>query len=258
MKKILLASQYKQLLRNYSNLLMNWGFHIFVTTSGNEALKLQKEHNFDLIVSDFELEEMSGCTLCSLLRQEENSRQVPLILTCQNMPKRIERGQLSGASAIVIKPIDPVNLLRVIGDQIGLHLIRGTRVSLEIVVTIQKNGQEFLCFSRDISNSGMLLKSDYELNLGNRITCRFTLPDFCQVETDGEVVRYMTDLECDNLYGVKFISMKQCYKKAIGAYIHSCPHGYTAVGTMKPASHRLNKNKGRTADFSAAEVTRQG
>ena len=245
MKKILLAVQYKVLLRKYTNLLTNWGFHIFATTRGAEALKLQKEHNFDLIVSDFELEDMSGCTFCSLVRKEDNSQSVQIVLTCYDIPERIERGKLSGASTIIIKPIDPIRFLEVIGDHIGLHLIRGKRVALEIVVTIKKNGKEFTCFSRDISNTGILLKSDYELNPGDRITCKFALPDFCQVEIDGDVVRYLTDLECDNLYGVKFIAIKALYKRAINHYIGSCSKNRYAGAKAINSETIPNKNNGR-------------
>jgi CheY-like chemotaxis protein len=228
MKKILLAIQYEMFLRKYTNLLKNWGFHIFATTSGREALRLQKEHNFDLIVSDFELEDMSGCAFCSLVRQEKSSHHVQIILICYNIAERIERGRLSGANDIIIKPIDPVRFLEAIGDHVGLHLIGGKRVALEVDVKIKKNGQEFICFSRDISNTGILLKSDYELNPGDRITCKFTMPGYRQVETDGEVVRYMTDLECDNLYGVKFISITSYCQRAIGNYIASSSNPYPA------------------------------
>jgi CheY-like chemotaxis protein len=245
MKKILLAIRYKVLLRKYTNLLMNWGFHIFATSRGAEALRLQKEHNFDLIVADFELEDMSGCTFCSLVRKEDNSQSVQIILTCYDIPERIERGKLSGASTIVIKPIDPIRFLEVIGDHAGLHLIRGKRVALEIVVTIKQNGKEFICFSRDISNTGILLKSDYELNIGNRITCKFTLPDYCQVEIDGEVVRYLTDLECDNLYGVKFIAIKPFYKRVIRNYIGSCSDRYSGTRVINSETIILDRNNGR-------------
>jgi CheY-like chemotaxis protein len=219
MKKILLVIQYKVLLSKYTNLLMNWGLHIFGTTSGVEALALQKEHNFDLIVSDFELKDMSGCNFCSLVRQAENSRHVQIILACYDIPERLERSKHSGADTIVIKPIDPVGFLEVIGDHIGLPLIRGKRVAIEIAITMNKHGQEFTCFSRDISTTGILLKSDYALKLGDLVTCKFALPDYCPVEIEGEVVRYMTDLECHNLYGVKFFAMKSLYKRTIANYI---------------------------------------
>ena len=245
MKKILLAIQYKVSLRKYTNLLTNWGLHISATTRGAEALKLQEEHNFDLIVSDFELEDMSGCTFCSLVRKQDNSQSVQIILTCYDIPERIERGKLSGANTIIIKPIDPIRFLEVIGDHIGLHLIRGKRVALEIVVTIKQNGKEFICFSRDISNTGILLKSDYELNIGNRITCKFTLPDYCQVEIDGEVVRYLTDLECDNLYGVKFIAIKSFYKRAIRSYIGSCSNRNSGAKAANSETIILHKKNGR-------------
>lgn len=222
MKKILLASQYKTLLQKYSNLLVNWDFKIFTTASGSEALRLHNEHKFDLIISDFELEGMGMSTFCSLLRKEENRLPVPIIITCHNVPERIERARQIGACAIVIKPVDPVKLLETIGNQVGLNLIRGKRVELEVAVKIKKGGRAFTCLSRDISNSGILIKSDYALSIGERISCRFMLPGFnCQIETEGEIVRYMTDLECDNLYGISFISISSSHQKTIIDYVNS-------------------------------------
>lgn len=221
MVKILLASQYKVSIQKITNLLMHWDFDILTTTSGAEALRLHKERIFDLIVSDFELAEMSGSTLCTLIRQEEISPHVPFIITCHNIPRRIERSNRSGASAVVLKPLDPIKLLNVIGDHLGLHLIRGKRHSLEIMITVDNRGQEFTCFSYDISNTGMLIKSGHPLKIGSHITCRFTLPDYCQMEIEGEVVRYMAVLDSDNLYGIKFTAMEATHGKAIDSYIQS-------------------------------------
>jgi len=248
MKKILLTNLYKVLLTKHTNLLMNWGFHVFATTSGTEALKLQKEHNFDLIVVDFELEDMSGCTLCSKIRREENSQHVKIIITCSDIPERMERANLCGPSAIIIKPIAPITLLEVIGDHVGLHLIRGKRVALEVVIKVNNNGEEFICLSRDISKTGILIKSHYALNLGNQITCKFTLPNYRQVEIEGEVCRYMTDVECDNLYGVKFISISSYYQSAISNYIASCSNQYSGAEGIKSEPIILNKNKERAIE----------
>ena len=239
MKKILLASRYKSLLQRNSDLLINWGFNILTTTSGSEALSLHKEHHFDLIISDFELEGMSMGTFCSLVRQGENSQHVPLIITCYNVPERIERAKLIGASAIVLKPIEPIKLLETIGNLVGLNLIRGKRVEIKICVTIKKDGQEIICFSRDISKTGILLKSNYALHIGDRITCNFTLPHDCQVETDGEIIRYMTDMECDNLYGVKFVSMSSGHRKAIIDYLSLASNGYPVAKAIKSRSAML-------------------
>lgn len=248
MKKILLASQYKTLLHKYSNLLSNWGFKIFLTTSGAEALRLIKEHHFDLIVSDFELEGMSISAICSMIRQGENAPHTPIIITCHNIPSRIERAKQIGASAIVLKPVNPIKLLETIGNHVGLHLIRGKRVALRTVVTIKASGRELTCTTSDVSTTGILIKSDYELTVGNLITCRFTLPDWGQVEIDGEIVRYMTNLECDNLYGVKFTAIKTSQQNAICEYVSLCLKERSSAKTLNSGSHVRNKHKVRTIE----------
>jgi len=239
MKKILLASQYKTLLQKYSNLLVNWGFKLLTATSGAEALRLHKEHGFDLIVSDYELEGMSLGTLCSLIRQSENDRHVPIIITCHNVPDRLKKARLIGANDIVLKPVDPIKLLEAIGKYVGLNLIRAKRVEIRIGVKIKKEGQELTCFSRDISSTGILVKSDHFFNIGERIACSFTLPGSCtQVEAEGEIVRYMTDSECDNLYGVNFNSISAAHRKGIIDYINSTSLLTSKIKKSENSIHR--------------------
>lgn len=219
MKKILLASQYKPLLQKYANLLVNWQVSVFTATSGSEALRLHKEHNFDLVVSDFELEGMCISTLWALIRKDNKGQNVPLIVTCHNLPDSIKRAKLIGASDIVLKPIDPIKFLETIGNHVGLKLIRGKRVEIQITVKIKKDSHEFICLSRNISNTGILIKSDYALNIGDQINCKFTLPDFHNpIEAYGEVVRYMTG---DDLYGINFAAISSAHLKAVIDYINS-------------------------------------
>jgi len=245
MKKILLASQYKPLLQKYTNLLVNWQVSVLTATGGSEVLKLLKEHNFDLIVSDFELEGMCISTLCSLVRKDNKGQHVPLIVTCHNLPDSIERAELVGASDIVIKPIDPIKFLETIGNHVGLKLIRGKRVELQVAVKINKNSHEFICQSRNISNTGLLVKSDYALNIGDQINCKFTLPDFYSpIEAYGEVVRYKTGLGGDNLYGINFVSISSSHLQAIIDYIHSLSSAHFISKATNSESSILHKNKG--------------
>jgi len=243
MKKILMASQYKTLLQKYSNLLVNWGVKLFTATSGTEALKLHKEHKFELIISDCELEGISVGTLCSLIRQSEDDWHVPIIIPCHNVPERIRRARLVGASDIVLKPVDPIKLLEAIGAHIGLNLIRAKRVKINIGVKIKTEGQELICFSRDISSTGILIKSDHFFKIGERITCNFTLPGFYNhVEAEGEIVRYMTDLESNNLYGINFVSISASYRKVVIDYINS-PSTASVTSKIKKSESSIHRDK---------------
>lgn len=221
MKKILLVSGYISFLTRNSNLLRNREFQVFTAYRGGEALKLHKEHHFDLILVDFKLEEMGGCTLCSLIRKGEDSPQVPIIITCHNFPGSIERVAECGANRMLLKPIDPLNLMETISGFLDFPLIRSRRVVVKVNVLSKANEQEFFCFSHDLSTTGILIETDYQLAIGSRIICKFNLDNFYDNEVEGEVTRMMTGLECENLYGVKFIALPLFCHENIDKYIAS-------------------------------------
>jgi len=223
MKKILLVSASKVFLKRNSNLLMGRGLNVITASSGEEALTLHQEHLFDLILSELELEGIDGSKLCSEIHIVKNSRTVPVILICYDLFNSIQRVEQSGANAMLLKPVDPIQLLETIGSFIDMQVGRSKRVVLNIKVICKKSDLEFLCFSHDISNAGILLETEHHLSLGDRIICEFNLGDSLQVETEGEVIRCMSVKECKNLYGVKFIAIPLAYRKAIDNHIATMP-----------------------------------
>ena len=223
MKKVLLLSTYMLFLKRNTTLLTGRGFLLFTASSGTDALKLHKEHNFDLILLDFKLEEMSGCTFCHLIRKGKYSPQVPIIMTCHNIPGSIESAEQSGADVVLIKPIEPLKLMETIGSFLDLVIGRNKRVVLEVKVVSKIYGLEFSCLSHDISNTGILLETDYDLALGSHIVCQFFLPNICQIETGGVITRFMIAADCKNLYGVKFVDLPLSARKNIDNFIASMP-----------------------------------
>jgi len=223
MKKVLLASAYMLFLKRNSNLLMRRGFQLFTAKSGTEAFELLKSHHFDLILLDFKLEEMSGSTFCSLVRKGKDSPQVPIIMTCHNIPGSIESAEQSGADIVLVKPLEPIRLMETIGGFLDLAIGRSKRVVLKVKVASKIYGEEFFCLSHDISNTGILIETDYDLALGSHIFCEFSLPNICEIKTEGVVTRFMTAEECKNLYGVKFVGLPLSARKNIDNYIDSMP-----------------------------------
>jgi len=221
MKKILLVSGYISFLTRNSNLLRNRVFQIFTAKSGGEALRLHQEHHFDLILVDFKLEEMGGCTFCSLIRKGDHAPQVPIIITCHNIQGSVERVAECGADRMLLKPIDPIALMEAISGFLDSPLIRSKRVVLKVSVLSTAYDQAFICFSHDLSNTGILIETDYQLALGSRITCKFSLENISDIEAEGEVTRMMSGSESENLYGIKFIDLPLSCLENIDKYIAS-------------------------------------
>jgi CheY-like chemotaxis protein len=221
MKKVLLASSSRVFLKRNTDLLMRRGFELFSVTSGEDSLKLNREHELNLILADIRLEDMGGETLCSLVRREKKSRDVPIVLICHNIPGSIDRVAEARASAMLIKPIDPIQLITTIGRFTGLQLGRTRRAIIKVIVISKEHDLEFVCFSHDISNTGILIESEHPLDLGCRIVCQFSLPGTYRMEIEGEVVRFMSVTECDYLYGIKFINLPLSCRRLIDNYIYS-------------------------------------
>jgi len=225
MKKILLVSSSKGFLKRNTILLAGRELSVFTVSSGEEALKLHEELVFDLILSELELEPegMDGSRLCSEVHRAKNSRLVPVILVCYDRLDSIQKVEQSGANALILKPIDPIQLLETIGSFIDMQIGKSKRVVINVRVITKKSGLEFFCFSHDISNTGILLESEYQLSLGDRIVCAFNLVDSIQIEAEGEVIRCMSVNDGNTLYGVKFIAIPLSYRKSIDSYIDSLP-----------------------------------
>lgn len=221
MKKVLLTSSSTTFLERNMNLLMDKGFQLFTAVSGLETLKLQQKHFFDLIISDLELEDMDGCRLCSELSQAVPSRLVPVVLICYDTFECVEKVKKSNARAMILRPVDPSQLLVTIGSFIDMQLARSKRVAFNAEVSVKMENLEFSCVSRDISTTGILLETGQKLFLEKRISCQFNLLDFCQIQTEGEVARCISLPEGKNLYGIKFIKLSLSKKSAIEKYVFS-------------------------------------
>lgn len=219
MKKILLVSSSKVFLKRNANLLLGRGLQVSTASNGVEALKLHEEHTFDLVLSELELDGIDGSRLCSEIHMLKNPQSVSIILICYDILNSIHRVEKSGANAMLLKPLDPMLLLETIGSFVDMQLGRSKRVVLNVKVISKQFDQEFLCFSHDVSNSGILIETEHQLSLGNRIICKFTLDDSFNIEAEGEVIRYLSLPEARNLYGVKFLALPMACRKAIEDYV---------------------------------------
>ena len=218
MQKVLITSAAQLFLNRNLELLGRRGLQLCSVTRGEDAIKLHNKYHFDLILTDMVLEEMDGCTLCHQILRNDN---VPVVIICHNTPANIEKVERSGAKACILKPVNPVQLMEVVGSFVELQESKSQRVALNVPVLSKTSDDEFVCRAHNISNTGMLLASEYQLALGKRIICNFTLPDSTPVETKGEVVRSVSTFENKTLYGVKFVDHPPFHQNPIHNYVSS-------------------------------------
>lgn len=94
------------MLKIIRRLLVQLGFvTVDQAANGNEALGMVQAGSYDLILSDWNMDGMSGFELLKLVRAEERTAKVPFILvTAESKPENILAAKAAGASAYLLKP----------------------------------------------------------------------------------------------------------------------------------------------------------
>jgi putative two-component system response regulator len=104
------------------NILQEDSYEFSFATSGEEALELVEESEFDLILLDIMMPGMDGFEVCKRLKEEEESRNIPVIfLTAKVDTESIAKGFSLGAVDFVSKPFHSTELLARVSNHIELN-----------------------------------------------------------------------------------------------------------------------------------------
>jgi len=88
-----------------------FGYQVAVARNGIEALELVRTGLFRLVISDWEMPEMSGVELCRQLRNRQTGGYIYFILlTCRSGTRNVVDGLNAGADDFITKPFQPEEL----------------------------------------------------------------------------------------------------------------------------------------------------
>ena len=108
-------------LQVLGNTLRKNGYKLAAAKSGPEALDFLQKKLPDLILLDIMLPEMDGYEVCKKLKEDENTKKIPVIfLTARTDTDSIVRGFEAGGVDYVVKPFNPAELLARVKTQIKL------------------------------------------------------------------------------------------------------------------------------------------
>ena len=109
---ILIVDDYKTMLRIVRNLLTQLGFdNVDEASDGSAALAKLKEKRFGLIISDWNMQPMSGIELLRAVRADGELKQLPFIMvTAESRADNALAAKEAGASNYIIKPFNAETL----------------------------------------------------------------------------------------------------------------------------------------------------
>ncbi len=109
---ILIVDDYKTMLRIVRNLLRQLGFvNIEEATDGSMALQLLRGGNFGLIISDWNMEPMTGLQLLREVRSDPKLKPIPFIMvTAESKSENVIAAKEAGVSNYIVKPFNAETL----------------------------------------------------------------------------------------------------------------------------------------------------
>lgn len=91
------------------------GYEVVQAADGVEALDYAKGTGVDLVLTDVNMPNMDGITLCRELRGLAHYKGIPiLMLTTESAAETKTRGKQAGATGWIVKPFNPEQLLATI------------------------------------------------------------------------------------------------------------------------------------------------
>lgn len=93
------------------------GYEVITAADGEEALRKIEATRPDLVVVDIMMPKMDGYEVCRRIRQDEETKKLPVILlSAKGRPIDRETGLEVGADDYMVKPFSPRRLLEKIKD----------------------------------------------------------------------------------------------------------------------------------------------
>jgi two-component system chemotaxis response regulator CheY len=110
--RILVVDDYKTMIRIIRNLLKQLGFNnVDEATDGSSALNKLREGNFQLCISDWNMEPMTGLQLLKEVRADVKLADLPFIMvTAESKTENVVAAKQAGVSNYIVKPFNAATL----------------------------------------------------------------------------------------------------------------------------------------------------
>lgn len=118
---ILIVDDYKTMLRIIRGLLSQIGFNnVDEAANGAEAIVKLKEKSYNLIISDWNMEPMTGLELLQNVRADEKTKTIPFIMvTAESKTENVIAAKQAGVSNYIVKPFNAETLKTKLASVLG-------------------------------------------------------------------------------------------------------------------------------------------
>ena len=110
--KVLIVDDYKTMLRILRNLLKQLNFNnIEEATDGSMALDMLRQDSYGLVISDWNMEPMTGIDLLRQVRADDSLKHLPFVMiTAESKSENVIAAKQAGVSNYIVKPFNAETL----------------------------------------------------------------------------------------------------------------------------------------------------
>ncbi|MDJ0755656.1 MAG: response regulator [Ardenticatenaceae bacterium] len=113
MAKILIAEDEPDIRELIELSLGYGGYEVAAARDGQEAVEMALTDSYDLIMMDVRMPRMTGYEACRALKKRPEFSDIPIVfVSAKGQDKDIKEGMAAGATAYIVKPFEPEQLLQ--------------------------------------------------------------------------------------------------------------------------------------------------
>ncbi len=118
---VLVVDDYKTMVRIITNLLKQLGFkNIECASDGKEAFAKMQDQKYGLVISDWNMEPMTGYELLREVRSAEALKATPFIMvTAESKTENVIAAKKAGVNNYIVKPFNAATLKGKITSVLG-------------------------------------------------------------------------------------------------------------------------------------------
>jgi two-component system chemotaxis response regulator CheY len=109
---VLVVDDYKTMIRIIRNLLKQLGFvNVDEASDGSSALGMMREKQYGLVISDWNMEPMTGYELLREVRADDHLSRTPFIMvTAESKTDNVTAAKKAGVNNYIVKPFNAATL----------------------------------------------------------------------------------------------------------------------------------------------------
>jgi DNA-binding response OmpR family regulator len=114
--RVLVVDDDSDTLKLVELVLKTAGIQSTLASGGAEGLRIAREEQFDAILLDIMMPDMTGFEVLTSLQEDDTPTPPVIFLTAKNRPEDYEKGIILGAHSYLVKPVTRGNLLDILTE----------------------------------------------------------------------------------------------------------------------------------------------